>query len=182
MIPTPVAVPRLGDPAAFVAQHQRGVLRWLRLLGCEPARAEEHCQDALLAALHHGMDQRPAPVAARWLRTAARNAFWMALRRERRQPRVAELAELEQAWLAVHGDQDGGDGALEALHECLDGAEPRDRALLEQSYRDEVSREAMAESFGLGEAGIKQALRRARRRMQQCVEGKLAARAAREER
>ena len=182
MIPSTLEPARRTDPAAFVARHQRGVLRWLRVLGCAPDRAEEHCQDALLAALHHGIDRRPTEVAAKWLRTAARHAFWMELRAERRRPRVQDLDELEGAWLALRGDDDGGDGALAALRLCLEAAEPRDRELLERRYADNLSRTAMAAAFGIGDAGVKQALRRARTRMQQCVEGKLAARAAEEAR
>jgi DNA-directed RNA polymerase specialized sigma24 family protein len=49
--------------------------------------------------------------------------------------------------------------------------------LLEQRYGDGGSREDMATSLGIGEAGIKQALRRARTRMRLCMEGKLEAHA-----
>ena len=42
---------------AVVARHQAALWRWLRALGCEAGRADEHCQDALLAALHHGVGE-----------------------------------------------------------------------------------------------------------------------------
>jgi RNA polymerase sigma factor (sigma-70 family) len=176
MMSTTVASSRETDVMAFVERHQRGLQRWLRALGCEPGRAEEHCQDALLAALHHGVDARPAATASAWLRTTARNLFWMRLRHERRQPPVRSLDEVEAAWQAVRGDHDGGDGAGAALRECLDAAARRDRELLQARYRDGASRAAMAASLGLGEAAIKQALRRARTRLQHCVEGKLGGR------
>lgn len=160
------------DPAAFVAAHQRGLQRWLAALGCERQRAEEHCQDALLAALHDGIDGRDRGTAMRWLRTAARNLFLMQLRRERRRP-VLRLDDVEAAWLAAAGDEDGGDRALEALRGCLAAAEQRDRELLEMRYAAGDSRAAMAANEGLSEAGIKQALRRARARLQHCMEHKL---------
>lgn len=162
------------DPAAFVGRHQRGVQRWLRALGCPWNQAEEHCQDALLAALHERIHERPTRVAASWLRTAARNLFWMQLRRERRRPDEASLAEIDESWLTAHGDDDGGDGALAALRACLDAADARDRTLLEQRYRDDSSRTDIAAELGIGEAGVKQALRRARTRLRQCMAGKLA--------
>ena len=173
MIPATMG-PRSGaDPSAFVAQHQRAVFRWLRALGCEAQRAEEHCQDALLAALHHGIDQRQPRLAAAWLRTAARNFYWLRLRRERRQPDRVALAEIEASWHAFGGDEDGADGALAALRGCLDAASDRDRQLLEQRYRDDACRRSMATALGVGETAIKQALRRARRRLQDCVRNKL---------
>lgn len=162
------------DAATFVARHQFGVQRWLRALGCPPEQAEEHCQDALLAGLHDGIDTRPHGQAAAWLRTAARHLFWMQLRRERRQPPRVDLDEAEAAWQAVLGDRDGGDRALEALRACLELADARDRRLLEQRYHEGASRRDLGRMLGVGAAGVKQALRRARTRLQGCVEGKLA--------
>lgn len=163
--------PRSG-PAAFVAAHQRGLLRWLAALGCEPQAAEEHCQDALLAGLHHGVDADEPAVAWRWLRTTARNLYFMHLRRARRRPEVA-WADVEAGWQAMQGDRDGGDGALAALRACLERIPPRDREMLERRYRDDASRADLAARVGIGEAGVKQALRRARERVQRCVEARL---------
>src|SRR5690606_22335068 len=59
---------------------------WLRALGCDPGAAEEHCQDALLAGWQHGLASRSFVDASRWLRTAARNLWWMELRAQRRRP------------------------------------------------------------------------------------------------
>jgi RNA polymerase sigma factor (sigma-70 family) len=181
MIPASVHTPRRSDPAAFVSQHQRSVQRWLWALGCEPARAEEHCQDALLAALHQGVHERDDAAAMRWLRTTARNLFWMRLRAERRRPPVQALDQVEAAWLAIEGDRDGGELALEALRLCLASAETRDRELLERRYRDGAPRAVMAAEFGLGEAGVKQALRRARERLRHCVETRLGAEETKEQ-
>lgn len=162
------------DATTFVVRHQFGLQRWLRALGCPPEQAEEHCQDALLAALHEGVHERPSGIAAAWLKTAARNLFWMQLRRDRRRPPVTAIDEVETVWQAVLGDRDGGDLALEALRSCLAAADARDRALLERRYRDDETRQAIAGALGLGVAGVKQALRRARGRLQQCIESKLA--------
>lgn len=173
MIPVTVAPSRDSAVRAFVDRHQRGLQRWLRALGCDADRAEEHCQDALLAALHHGIDARPAPVAGRWLRTTAANLFRMRLRTERRQPPATGLEAVDVAWRAVHGDADGGDGALAALRDCLAAADANDRELIAQRYRDGRSRAAIATARGVGEPAIKQALRRARARLQRCIEHRL---------
>jgi RNA polymerase sigma-70 factor (ECF subfamily) len=173
MMRTAVTTPPRSDPGAFVARHHRGLLRWLRALGCEATHADDHCQDALVAALQHGIDARDPATASRWLRTVTRNLFWRRLRNERRQPVVVDVAALEAAWVAVRGDEDGGDAALAALRACLEAAEPRDRELLHQRYHGDRSRQAMADAAGLGAAGVKQALRRARARLQHCMELRL---------
>ena len=171
-VDNPPVSPPNSDP--FVAQHQRMLFRWLRALGCEPHRAEEHCQDALLAGLPHGIEQRQPRVAAAWLRTAARNLYWQQLRREQRRPDHAALTEVEASWEAWDADDDGGDAAIEALRGCLQAAPERDRQLLDLRYRDNASRGAMATALGIGQAAIKQALRRARARLQDCITNKLA--------
>jgi RNA polymerase sigma-70 factor, ECF subfamily len=166
--------PRLDPVADFVAQHQRGLWRWLRALGCEAAAAEEHCQDAMLAALQHGIVDLPVVDARRWLRTAARNLFWMQLRAEHRRPRTVPFDEVEAAWRAARGDADGGEAAARALDTCLQGLEARERELLAQRYQRRNSRAAMAQQFGMGEAGVKQALRRVRAKLKACMESGLA--------
>ena len=164
---------------AFVQLHQRGLWRWLLALGCDAQHAEEHCQDALLAALHDGVWRGPDAEAARWLRTAGKHLFWMRLRRERRRPQVRDLDAVEAAWLAARGDEDGGERALAALRLCLEQSDARDREALALRYERGASRAAMAARFGVGGAGVKMLLRRARQRLRDCIDGKLHAEGAR---
>lgn len=160
---------------AFVGRHQVAVWRWLRALGCAADHAEEHCQDALLAALHRGIDRLPDREAASWLRTASKNLFWMRLRQERRRPPTVAIPAIEADWLQLAADPGGDpdDRALRSLAACLEHLPARERALVEQRYRDGSSRAAMAATSGLGEAGIKMALRRARARLRACIERRL---------
>lgn len=167
--------PSLGprDPAQFVGAHQAGLWRYLRALGCEPARAEEHCQDALLAALNDPIATAPAADAARWLRRAAKNLFLMRLRHERRRPDVASIEAAEADWRAWGALADGGDAALAALDQCLSSLPPRDRELVTRRYADDEPRTTIGRALGLGEAGVKQALRRLRARLRACVSRRL---------
>lgn len=174
MIPLPTNPSLRADPiAAFVQRHQQGLWRWLRALGCEPASAEEHCQDALLAGLQNGVLLLPEIDARRWLRTAALNLYRMQLRARNRRPAVLPFEAVEAAWLAVRADRDGGDAAAAALARCLEGLPERDRELLLQRYQQGSARAAMARQFGLGEAGVKQALRRLRAKLKACMERRL---------
>jgi len=166
-----LAMHRTGDQQVtqFVERHQRALLRWLTALGADGTSADDHCQEALLAALHEGAADWPVARARAWLRTAAKNLFLMQLRQQRRRP-THRLDDVEQAWLAVSADDDGGDGALERLRSCLERADARDRDLLDRRYREQQGRDRMARELGIGEAGVKQALRRARARLRVCIE------------
>tara|TARA_R110002096_G_scaffold5514_5_gene25806 strand:- start:3067 stop:3645 length:579 start_codon:yes stop_codon:yes gene_type:complete len=155
---------------AFVALHQAGLWRWLRALGCEAARAEEHCQDALLAGLHHQVQDLDAEDASRWLRRAAKNLFLMELRREKRRPKFVAFDELDAAWQSLGGDADGGSTALTALNRCLLALAPRDRELISRRYEQRDSRASIATALGVSDAGVKQALRRVRDKLRLCVQ------------
>ncbi|MBK8095573.1 MAG: sigma-70 family RNA polymerase sigma factor [Planctomycetes bacterium] len=160
------------DPTTtFVQTHQHALWRWLRALGCDSGGAEEHIQDALLAGLAHGALGWSLADARRWLRQAAKNLFFMQLRRERRRPVAFDLAVVESAWQRARGDDD--DLPLLALRDCLQTLSERDRLAIELRYRERQSRAAMAAALGLGEAGVKMALRRARARLLDCITGKL---------
>lgn len=159
--------------AAFVTRHQRGLLRWLATLGCEGHRAEEHAQDALLAGLHHAIDRLPEVEASRWLRTAARNVYFVQLRRERRRPPEVDFDALESEWTRMRADENGGEAARRALDACVDELPALDRELVRLRYEQRSSRADTARAMGLGEAGVKQALRRLRERLRLCVLGRL---------
>lgn len=173
MIQAIQSTPNSSGVETFVQRHQGGVWRWLRALGCDAARAEEHCQDALLAALHEGVDGWPAEDAARWLRRAAKNLFLMQLRAERRRPQWFGLEELEEAWTELGGDEDGGEAALAALSRCLLALPARDRDLIARRYEQLEPRAATAAALGVTEAGVKQALRRVRDKLRHCVQRRL---------
>lgn len=161
------------DAETFVRSHQAGLWRWLRTLGCAADRAEEHCQDALLAGLHHGVAARPHAEASRWLRTAARNFYFMRLRAERRRPAAVSLDTLEAHWARVRGDDDGGDGAILALADCVRALPAREQELVALRYEQELPRPVIGLQLGIGDAGAKQALRRLRERLRRCVQGRL---------
>lgn len=170
--PTSTASPRERDLAAFVNGHLPGLRRWLTALGCDTTSAEDHCQEALLAALHHGVHCWPLPRAWAWLRTTTRNLHLMHLREQQRRPDI-DFDEAEESWQRASGDEDGGDAALAALRACLEHTDDRDKDLLERRYTEQQSRDAMAAALGIGTAGIKQALRRARARLRTCMEHRL---------
>lgn len=157
---------------AWVRRHQDGLWRWLRFLGCPADLAEDVMQDALLAALHAGIDRdRTDAVASGWLRSTARNLCRSALRRSHRRPECELLPEVEaEAAFKSHAGDDGGSDYVHALRTCLGKLEPRHRRAVQLRYGDDAPRAAIAAELDLGEEGVKTLLRRLRAGLRACVE------------
>ena len=173
--PTGRPGPVRSDPRdEFVERYQRGLWRFARLLGAAGDHAEDLVQEALLAALHKGIDAYADPEAAAWLRAAVRNLWRMHLRTQRRRPEHQALdatPELAEAALARHGGDDGsGDAYVAALRLCLEQLDGRAKRALELRYAEQSSRSAMASELAMGEDGIKTLLRRTREALFACVQ------------
>lgn len=158
----------------FVVRQQRGLWRFTRLLGATSDHADDLVQEALLAALHKGIEARAADDAAAWLREAVRNLWRMHLRTQRRRPEHVALdatPELAAAALGRHGGDDGsGDPFVAALRHCLERLDGRARQAIELRYGEQQSRPAMAAVLALSEDGIKTLLRRTREVLFACVQ------------
>ena len=155
--------------AQWVGQHQTALWRYLRLLGCPAAAAEEVTQDALLQGLRDGRHRHADPRTLAWLRTVARNLWWMECRRRSRRPEVLDADAVERAW-TEHAEPDGGDAYLAALRECTSLLPVRERTAIELRYGQGESRTAIAARLELGEEGVKSLFERVRRRLRECVE------------
>ncbi len=160
------------DVERFVRRHQADVWRFLRALGCQGADAEDLTQDALLLALERGLtDWTDAAAAAVFLRRAAR-FLWLrrhrdATRRERRViERAAELWERDCA-------DDNGSAWLDALQRCVEALPERSRRALELRYRDDASRDSIANELGIGAHGARTLLQRLRAALRGCIERRI---------
>jgi RNA polymerase sigma-70 factor (ECF subfamily) len=165
---------RLDEPrfAALVKEHQAGLWRYLRYLGCRPAEADDLVQEAFLRVWRHPFsDQGPAATSG-YLRTVARNLFLDAARRAKVRPVFVDLAAAETAWAEYERD-DGGDGYRGALRACLLSLADRARRALALFYGEERPREAVAAALGLTADGVKTLLRRARESLRECIERRL---------
>tara|TARA_R110002072_G_scaffold302737_2_gene488192 strand:- start:12118 stop:12603 length:486 start_codon:yes stop_codon:yes gene_type:complete len=156
------------EASAFVKQHQAGLWRFLRSVGCYAALAEELTQDALLVALRRDIASREERTAAAFLRTTARN-LWMKRRHNdrRRAEQLIDAAELLWQDDAAHDD---GNQLLEALGRCVDELPERSRAALERSYHDGASRAEMANELNLTEHGVRNMMQRLRKALRECIE------------
>lgn len=173
----PSAGPSAGpgyDPERLIRDHQRGVWRYLRGLGCPPAEADDLTQETFLAVLQADFqDHQPAATAA-YLRTTARNLFLSARRRQGRVVAVADVELLDQQW-----DQwaaaDQGERLMDDLRQCFQQLTARAQQALTWRFRDRLSREQIAAKLAIGQHGAKNLMQRAKQQLKECVARRMTA-------
>jgi RNA polymerase sigma-70 factor (ECF subfamily) len=166
-----VQAPRL-NVRVLVETHQVGLWRYLRYLGCDPATADDLCQETFLAVLRAPFADYDPAATARYLRTVARNLMRKHARREARAPAREDLDRLEDVW-EQRAAADGGEAYVEAVRACLSRLDDAQRRALELRYAGERSRAQMGQELALSEDGVKSLLRRARAALRVCVERRM---------
>jgi len=159
------------DPVRLIQDHQAGVWRYLRALGCEAAQADDLTQETFLAVLQRPFqDYSPAATGA-YLRKVAHNFFITQHRRAGKVTAVENIEEFEAEWVRWAGD-DHGEAQLTALRDCLKGLTERARAALEMRFRDQKSRNEIGAALGISEHGAKNLMQRAKQQLKECIENK----------
>lgn len=163
------------DAARLIEEHQVGVWRYLRALGCHAAEAEDLTQETFLAVLQKPFQDYQRAATAAYLRQVARNLLISSRRRSARGSEIEreiveqEMAELEAAWLRWSGQDDGAE-RLAALRRCLQTLTARARQALELRFGQQASRAAIAAALGMSEDGAKNVLQRAKQHLRACIE------------
>ncbi|MCK6438664.1 MAG: sigma-70 family RNA polymerase sigma factor [Planctomycetes bacterium] len=158
----------------LIRDHQHGVWRYLRYLGCEPAMADDLTQEAFVSVIEGGFVQRSEPETAAYLRKAARFAWLNRLRRENRGTTLDEAAvEIADDVWARYYEAAARTEYLGALEHCLDTLEPRDRNAVRLKYNDERSLAEVARSLDMTEDSVKTHFARLRKKLRECIEARL---------
>jgi RNA polymerase sigma-70 factor (ECF subfamily) len=160
------------DPAALIRTYQAGIWRYLRALGCDAAQAEDLTQETFLSVLQKPFQDMGPLATSAYLRKVAYNLFISYQRRAGKVTPVESVEELDRTWTSWAGNDDG-ESLLEALRECLQGISKRARLALEMRFREESSREAIAEKLEITEHGAKNLMQRAKQQLRACVESKM---------
>lgn len=161
------------DPARLINQHQAGVWRYLRSLGCEAALAEDLTQETFLKVLQSSFEHREERATAAYLRTVARNLFISHQRRLGKAVEMEEVNLIDAAWQRWNGDaQDDHDGLLERLRDCLTRLTARAQLSLRLRFEEKASRQEIAEELAISEHGAKNLMQRAKQQLRECMESK----------
>lgn len=154
---------------AWMAEHQTNVWRFLRMLGCDRALADDLTQDVFLYVLDHPVVDLGRAAMAGYLRKTARHLYLNWLRDHRRELPLHIEAESEAAW-AEATPNDNSDDRVAALHRCLEKLAQRQRLALDLKYRDGRSEAEVAQAMEATVDAIKGLLKRSREQLRDCVQ------------
>ncbi len=157
------------DVAQLVRDHQAGVWRYLRVLGCDANQAEDFTQETFLTVLQKPPEDRGPAAMACYLRTVARNLLISAQRRDARLKLVDNVDEIDSQWRRLAGADDGGT-LLAALEACFAALSPRAQTALNLRFRDRQTRAEIAAALQMTEHGAKNLMQRAKQTLRECVE------------
>ena len=121
----------------LVQRHQAHIWRYLRVMGCDPARADDLTQETFLAVFTRPFEAYSEAASAAYLRKVAKNRFLMAVRARKCQPNFEDLELVEEVWHESVGE--GMDDYLPALRQCLGALQERARKALEMRYEKGLS-------------------------------------------
>jgi RNA polymerase sigma-70 factor (ECF subfamily) len=145
----------------------------MRAMGCDPALAEDLTQETFLHILQRPFQEVNPAATSAYLRKTALNLLISHKRRSGKVLAVEDVELLDRTWSRWAG-QDGGDGTLDALRDCLSRLTERARKALEMRFRGEHSRTEIAEALQITEHGAKNLMQRAKQQLRECIELKIA--------
>lgn len=155
-----------------IDEHRTGVVRYLRVLGCDRSLAEDLAQEAFVRTLAADFAPRSPKVARAYLRRTARNLLTTRMERRREVAQVDWLDAVDSEWERC-GAADDSDAWLEALRRCIASLTGRARDVVLRFYVERQSREEIARALGMRENGVKTALQRARAVLRECIERRM---------
>lgn len=162
------------EPEELIRRHQRGVWRYLRMLGCDDATADDLTQETFLRVLRHDdFVQHNDNATAGYLR---RTAYNLLVSRHRKLGRVQTISEpelLDECWDRWAGKDITGDAAVEALQQCFDKLTERARIALRMRFDSDATRVEIGEALGITDHGARNLMQRAKAQLRSCVEEKL---------
>ncbi|WP_182867407.1 RNA polymerase sigma factor [Rhodopirellula sp. JC639] len=162
------------DAETLIHRHQRGVWRYLRMLGCDDATADDLTQETFLRVLRRDdFVQHNDNATAGYLR---RTAYNLLVSRHRKLGRVQTTGEpelLDETWDRWAGKDLTGDAAVEALQQCFQKLTERAQIALRMRFDSSASRIEIGEALGITDHGARNLMQRAKQQLRNCVEEKL---------
>ncbi len=151
----------------LVRSHQKEIWCYLRVLGCEPAQADDLTQETFLAVLRRPFEQYNRAATAAYLRKVAKNRFLMALRAARARPSTRAIDAVEPAF--AQPARNGGGAYFDALDACLQQLTERTRRVLGLRYREQLSSKEIATRLTLKPAHVDTITHRAKAALKRCI-------------
>jgi RNA polymerase sigma-70 factor (ECF subfamily) len=157
----------------LVRDHQDAIRTYLTYLGAGPDQVDDLVQETFLSFLGSTFQERDTASTRAYLRTVARNHLLKEFRRRGSRPPMQDLEAADCAWEEYEGE-DNGLRFRDALERCLATLREQSRDVLRMRYGNSTPRTTIAARLGMSESGVKSIIVRARRRLRECMERRLA--------
>jgi RNA polymerase sigma-70 factor, ECF subfamily len=157
----------------IIRDHQRGVWRYLRFIGCSVTEADDLTQETFLAAWKSDFVEINQCATAGYLRTVAKSRFLMMLRTRGRRPPESDLVSVDADWVQLAGEGDAWDARTAALEECLQGVQGKAREAIDMQYRQNLRYADIARAMGMQPEGVRTLMKRVIAKLRECMERKL---------
>ncbi|TWT76190.1 ECF RNA polymerase sigma factor SigE [Planctomycetes bacterium CA13] len=159
----------------LIARHQHGVWRYLRMLGCDNATADDLTQETFLRVLRReNFIQHSDTATSAYLR---RIAFNLLVSRHRKLGRVQNAPDstlIDEVWDRWAGKDLCGDSVVEALRSCMKLLTERAQIALRMRFQEEATRVEIGTALGISDHGARNLMQRAKQQLRDCVEQKMA--------
>ena len=165
------ADPDRADLESVVRQHQAGVWRYLRLLGCTADAADDLTQETFLVLLRRGFERRGDPETWSFLRQTARHLHLRRVCGNGRRTRELRADLVDEVWAEMADE--AGDAWIEALRTCVDRLDGRPQEVVRLFYREGYGRADVARRLAMKETGVKTLLQRTRAVLRDCIRGEV---------
>lgn len=128
-------------PAELIARHQKGIWRYLRMLGCDSSTADDLTQETFLRVLRRdNFVQHSDAATSSYLRRTAYNLLVSMHRKQRKVQTLCEPGLLDEIWDRWAGKDLSGDTAVESLRNCLAALTQRAQTALRMRFAEQASR------------------------------------------
>ncbi len=163
------------DCSGLIEEHQSGVWRYLRAIGCDESLADDLTQETFVAVLRRPFQQYTASSTAMYLRRVAFHLLVSYRRRQSRMMVTDELEVLDSQWMRWAGADlsSTGDEMFETLARCFERLTERAQLSLRMRFADNASRESIASALGISEHGAKNLMQRAKSQLKSCMDENL---------
>lgn len=168
--------PKEFDAATLIAEHQLGVWRYLRAIGCDASLADDLTQETFVAVLKRPFQHFSHPSTAAYLRRVAYHLLVTLRRREDKMAVTDDMDVLDRQWTRWAGADASGSEVIDALGDCVARLTQRAKLSLQMRFSDNSTREQIAQALGISQHGVKNLMQRAKMQLKQCLEEKRAPR------
>lgn len=155
----------------IVRRYQGDVTRVVRALLYNDNDTEDIVQQVFVDAYVHLADYQQGREFGAWIRTIARNAVRMELRRKSRYDRrLRTYYEILEQRLSDEEDKGGYDERVQLfLKQCMERLAPQAATVIRLRYADHANCSEIAEQIGTTPGAVRNRLSRARTTLRDCV-------------